>query len=206
MDRARRQLLSCATLPENQRRQIARSDLLDEVVGKGRRELLPILVLASFFIGPYPLALVFNSVNPILAQGAALRAGLADGTIDCVATDHAPHPVEAKESEWAEAAFGMTGLETALRVVQRAMVETGLVVTYHLACTMQHGLGLRTPTKAARADAETLADQVILQAAPVSFDASVWEMVMAAGSRPACRVRLAANARRPGMRRAARFL
>jgi dihydroorotase len=35
--------------------------------------------------------------------------------------------VEAKESEWAEAAFGMTGLETALRVVQRAMVETGLL-------------------------------------------------------------------------------
>ena len=44
-----------------------------------------------------------------------------------MATDHAPHPVEAKESEWAEAAFGMTGLETALRVVHRAMVDTGLL-------------------------------------------------------------------------------
>jgi len=69
-------------------------------------------------------------VNPPLrtaADVAALREGLADGTIDCVATDHAPHPVEAKETEWAVAAFGMTGLETALRVVQEAMVDTGLL-------------------------------------------------------------------------------
>ena len=69
-------------------------------------------------------------VNPPLrthADVAALRAGLADGTIDCVATDHAPHPVEAKETEWAAAANGMTGLETALRVVQLAMVDTGLL-------------------------------------------------------------------------------
>jgi dihydroorotase len=67
-------------------------------------------------------------VNPPLrtaADVAALRVGLADGTIDCVATDHAPHPVEDKETEWQVAAFGMTGLETALRVVHAAMVETG---------------------------------------------------------------------------------
>ena len=69
-------------------------------------------------------------VNPPLrtpADVAALREGLADGTIDCVATDHAPHPVEDKETEWDTAAFGMTGLETALRVVQEAMVNTGLL-------------------------------------------------------------------------------
>ncbi|MGI9008064.1 MAG: dihydroorotase [Streptosporangiaceae bacterium] len=69
-------------------------------------------------------------VNPPLrtaADVAALRAGLADGTIDCVATDHAPHPAEAKETEWATAASGMTGLETALRVVHEAMVGTGLL-------------------------------------------------------------------------------
>jgi dihydroorotase len=67
-------------------------------------------------------------VNPPLRTRAdveALREALADGTIDCVATDHAPHPVEAKETEWAAAANGMTGLETALRVVHRAMVQTG---------------------------------------------------------------------------------
>ncbi|MFL6053654.1 MAG: dihydroorotase [Actinoallomurus sp.] len=69
-------------------------------------------------------------VNPPLRTKAdveALREALADGTIDCVATDHAPHPAEAKETEWAPAAMGMIGLETALSVVQEAMVKTGLL-------------------------------------------------------------------------------
>ena len=69
-------------------------------------------------------------VNPPLRTDAdvtALREALADGTIDAVATDHAPHPLEDKETEWAAAAFGMTGLETALSVVTAAMVETGLL-------------------------------------------------------------------------------
>jgi dihydroorotase len=69
-------------------------------------------------------------VNPPLRTKAdveAVREGLADGTIDAVATDHAPHPVEDKECEWAAAAFGMLGLDTALSVVQQAMVETGLL-------------------------------------------------------------------------------
>ncbi|MEJ7629117.1 MAG: dihydroorotase [Nocardioidaceae bacterium] len=69
-------------------------------------------------------------VNPPLRTSAdvdALRAGLADGTIDCVATDHAPHPTEDKECEWAAAAMGMLGLETALSVVQLALVDTGLL-------------------------------------------------------------------------------
>jgi dihydroorotase len=69
-------------------------------------------------------------VNPPLRTAAdveAVRAGLADGTIDAVATDHAPHPLEAKETEWQAAAFGMLGLETALSVVALAMVETGLL-------------------------------------------------------------------------------
>jgi dihydroorotase len=69
-------------------------------------------------------------VNPPLRTGddvAELRVALADGTIDCVATDHAPHPVEAKETEWSVAAMGMIGLETALSVVQEAMVDTGLL-------------------------------------------------------------------------------
>ncbi len=57
----------------------------------------------------------------------ALREALADGTIDCVATDHAPHPHEDKDCEWAAAAMGMVGLETALSVVQHTMVDTGLL-------------------------------------------------------------------------------
>ena len=69
-------------------------------------------------------------VNPPLRTREdveALREALADGTIDCVATDHAPHPVEDKETEWDAAAMGMIGLETALAVVQEAMVDTGLL-------------------------------------------------------------------------------
>ena len=69
-------------------------------------------------------------VNPPLRSATdveALRAGLADGTIDVVATDHAPHPHEDKDCEWAAAAFGMLGLETALSVVQETMVDTGLL-------------------------------------------------------------------------------
>lgn len=67
-------------------------------------------------------------VNPPLrtaADVAAVRAGLADGTIDIVGTDHAPHTREDKDCEWVAAAFGMTGLETALSVVQQVMVDTG---------------------------------------------------------------------------------
>ena len=69
-------------------------------------------------------------VNPPLRAQEdvdAVRAALADGTIDIVATDHAPHPVESKEAAWAEASFGMVGLESALSVVQAAMVDTGLL-------------------------------------------------------------------------------
>ncbi|MGQ4507881.1 dihydroorotase [Dermabacteraceae bacterium P13138] len=67
-------------------------------------------------------------VNPPLRTErdvAAVREGLADGTIDIVATDHAPHPRENKDCEWVHAAFGMTGLETALPIVQQTMVESG---------------------------------------------------------------------------------
>ncbi len=69
-------------------------------------------------------------VNPPLRRDEdvhALRAALVDGTIDIVATDHAPHPVETKECAWQEASFGMVGLESALSVVQAAMIDTGLL-------------------------------------------------------------------------------
>lgn len=69
-------------------------------------------------------------VNPPLRTQAdveAVRAGLADGTIDIVATDHAPHPAQDKDCEWSAAAFGMTGLETGLQVVHATMVKTGLL-------------------------------------------------------------------------------
>jgi dihydroorotase len=69
-------------------------------------------------------------VNPPLRTDAdvqALRVGLAEGVIDAVATDHAPHAVEDKECEWAQARPGMLGLEQALSVVVETMVTTGLL-------------------------------------------------------------------------------
>ena len=69
-------------------------------------------------------------VNPPLRTERdvmALREALADGTIDIVATDHAPHSTESKECEWSEASFGMLGLETALSIVQKTMVDSGLM-------------------------------------------------------------------------------
>lgn len=69
-------------------------------------------------------------VNPPLRTSedvSALRAGLADGTIDAIATDHAPHPREDKDCEWAAAAFGMLGLQTAFSIAVRTMIEPGLL-------------------------------------------------------------------------------
>ncbi len=74
-------------------------------------------------------------VNPPLRtikDVEALREGLVDGTIDVIATDHAPHPAERKECEWASAAFGMLGLESALSVSYKAMVETKLLTLTQL--------------------------------------------------------------------------
>lgn len=78
-------------------------------------------------------------VNPPLRSAddvLALREALADGTIDIVATDHAPHPMEDKECEWQAAAFGMLGLETALSVVQQTMVDTGMLTWADVARVM----------------------------------------------------------------------
>ena len=78
-------------------------------------------------------------VNPPLRPDedvAALRDALADGTIDAVATDHAPHARHDKEHAFVDAAFGMLGLETALAVVAQVMVEPGLMSWADLARVM----------------------------------------------------------------------
>ncbi len=80
-------------------------------------------------------------VNPPLRRDEdvlALRAGVADGTIDIIATDHAPHPDEAKDCEWDHAAFGMVGLESALSVTQTALVDTGIVGWNDVARLLSH--------------------------------------------------------------------
>ena len=85
------------------------------------------LLLTDEYVSSYDP--VFKVNPPLRTQTdiLALRTGLADGTIDIVATDHAPHPIEAKECEWQSAAFGMLGLETALSVVVKTMIDTGLM-------------------------------------------------------------------------------
>jgi dihydroorotase len=80
-------------------------------------------------------------VNPPLRTQKdvmALREALAEGIIDIVATDHAPHPAETKECEWQEASFGMLGLETALSIVMATMVDTGLMNWEAVADRMSH--------------------------------------------------------------------
>lgn len=71
-----------------------------------------------------------NKVNPPLRTAAdtqAMRAALAEGVIDVVATDHAPHAEQYKDTEWQVARPGMLGLQTALSVVVHTMVEPGLL-------------------------------------------------------------------------------
>ncbi|MGE2834419.1 dihydroorotase [Mycobacterium sp. SMC-4] len=71
-----------------------------------------------------------NRVNPPLREATdaqALRQALADGIVDCVATDHAPHAAHEKMCEFANARPGMLGLQTALSVVVETMVTTGLL-------------------------------------------------------------------------------
>lgn len=78
-------------------------------------------------------------VNPPLRTAAdvdAVRTGLADGTIDIVATDHAPHAHEDKDCEWGAGAFGMLGLQTAVGVVAQTMVQTGLLTWAEVADRM----------------------------------------------------------------------
>ena len=78
-------------------------------------------------------------VNPPLRTQKdvmALREGLAEGIIDIVATDHAPHPAEDKDCEWQAAAFGMVGLETAFSVVVKTMIESKLMSWTDLADRM----------------------------------------------------------------------
>ncbi|MEC3953429.1 dihydroorotase [Nocardia sp. CDC153] len=71
-----------------------------------------------------------NRVNPPLREAsdvAALRQALAEGVIDCVATDHAPHADQDKCCEFAAARPGMLGLETALSIIVETMVKPGLL-------------------------------------------------------------------------------
>lgn len=118
-------------------------------------------------------------VNPPLRRDAdvrALRQAVADGVIDIVATDHAPHPAESKECEWDAAAFGMVGLESALPIALLALVQEG-----HASWAELERLLSQTPAEIGRLretdehptalEAGQLADLVLVDPAGVSaFD------------------------------------
>jgi dihydroorotase len=74
-------------------------------------------------------------MNPPLRTQAdveALREALAEGTIDCIATDHAPHALHEKLQEFSQAPLGVIGLETALGVVLTKLVHTGIITLERL--------------------------------------------------------------------------
>jgi len=78
-------------------------------------------------------------VNPPLRRAEdvhALREAVVEGTIDIIATDHAPHPREDKDCEWAAAAMGMVGLETALGIAVEVFIESGLLTWRDIADRM----------------------------------------------------------------------
>ncbi|MFT4232737.1 MAG: dihydroorotase [Leucobacter sp.] len=80
-------------------------------------------------------------VNPPLRREddvRALRQAVADGVIDIIATDHAPHPIEAKECEWDVAAFGMVGLESALPIALLTLVNEGNASWAELETLLSH--------------------------------------------------------------------
>jgi dihydroorotase len=113
---------------------------------------------------PHHLALVEESlagrdavfkVNPPLRSGHdvdAVLAAVRDGTIDCLATDHAPHTAAAKSRPLAEAPPGMIGLESALAVYAKALVEAGLLTWPQLVAKLTAG-----PARVLGIDAGTLA-------------------------------------------------
>ena len=85
------------------------------------------LVLTDEIVGDYDTD---TKVNPPLRSAEhleALREGLLDGTIDCIATDHAPHHPESKDCEYDLAAYGISGLETAVAVIMHFLVDKGLL-------------------------------------------------------------------------------
>jgi dihydroorotase len=87
-------------------------------------------------------------VNPPLRTPddvAACVAGLLDGTIDCIATDHAPHAIQDKLCEFDHAAMGISGLETALSLVLRAVPLESVIATLTIAPARTLGLDSRIP-------------------------------------------------------------
>jgi dihydroorotase len=76
---------------------------------------------------PYDTATKMNPPLRSEADRLALVEGLRDGTIDCVATDHAPHTLDDKQCEFDQAAFGVVGIETAVALCYERLVLAGVL-------------------------------------------------------------------------------
>ena len=85
------------------------------------------LLLTDDLVADYDAVMKVNPPVRTAGDVEAVRAALADGTLDVVGTDHAPHAPEFKDQEWEHAPCGMLGLETAFAVVNTTMVATGLL-------------------------------------------------------------------------------
>lgn len=85
------------------------------------------LVLTDEIVGSYDADTKVNPPLRTLEDVAALRDGLLDGTIDCIATDHAPHHLESKDCEYNLAAFGISGLETAVALIMDKLVHARIL-------------------------------------------------------------------------------
>jgi len=107
-------------------------------------------------------------MNPPLrsaADAAALLAGLLDGTVDCIATDHAPHATHEKALEFELAPFGTTGLETALALVATRIVATGVAGWSRVADWMARGPRAALGLPEVRIEAGGVADLTIVDPA-----------------------------------------
>lgn len=103
-------------------------------------------------------------MNPPLGDAAdrlALRLALADGTIDCVATDHAPHTPEEKERGLTEAPFGVAGLEIAFPLLFTELVEGGFMTLEVLVDRLSEGAARCFGLECARITPESRADLAV---------------------------------------------
>jgi dihydroorotase len=107
-----------------------------ELVRRAKADGLPVtaeatphhISLTDELLAGYSAIFKVNPPLRTMADVEAVRAGLADGTIDAIATDHAPHAPETKEQPLDQAPPGMLGLETALGVSLASLLDTGMSI------------------------------------------------------------------------------
>lgn len=146
-------------------------DMVREAKGRGvpvTAEVTPHhLVLSDEDLVDYDTAFKVNPPLRTPRDVEALRAGLVDGTVDAIATDHAPHTAEEKEREWDYAPCGIVGMESAFAVLYTELVEGGVIGLDALLALLTAGparvLGLGPPQYGAGVVEGARADLVLLE-------------------------------------------